>query len=393
MGKEILKRQIQLPERRSCLILGPRQTGKSTWIRNLLRSQDLMINLLSQTEYLSYIREPGCFREEVLSHHRRHPKGTIFVDEVQKIPQLLDEVHDLIESHDIKFVLTGSSARKLKRGGANLLAGRAVSMQLFPLTSQEIDSDFQLERALLWGSLPILWNPNKPLDKTESKQFLRSYAETYLKEEILQEGLIRQAGPFVRFLEIAAENDGQIVNYSSIARECGVSVKTVQQYYEILEDTFLAYRIDSYQRSARRRLITHPKYYFFDTGVTNAIHHSGFTTLSATDRGRRFEQWVATQIIANIRYLEVDLKVAFWRTHTGVEVDLLLLRGSTPVAALECKSSTLSSRDRSGILAFQEDFPNVPGFLIVPQGRQRDLSENIQGIGWQSFVDEILPKL
>lgn len=390
----MIHRSLKLPRSQSCLLFGPRQTGKSTLIRSWLQPEDLYVNLLPQREFLAYSRDPGRFRAEVLGHRGSRGRFTCYVDEVQRLPELLNEVHDLIETTRIRFVLTGSSARKLRRGGANLLAGRALSHQIFPLTREELGSAFDLERALVRGTLPKLWNPEEPLVERDSKEFLRTYAETYLKEEIQQEGIVRQIGPFSRFLEIAAANDGQVVNFSTVARDCGVSIKTAQQYYQILEDSFLAYRIDSYQRSARRRLIAHPKYYFFDPGVTNALSHSSLSSLSPDIRGRRFEQWVVTQIIAYIRYARLDLRAAFWRTHTGTEVDLLLCQGERPVAAIECKSNPrLVARDWSGLSSFREEHSKIPAFVLVPEGRKRELAPGIEALAWHEFIGSRLSKI
>jgi predicted AAA+ superfamily ATPase len=229
------KRTLSPNKEKSWFLFGPRQTGKSTFVKKLLRKKDLYIDLLPQKNFLNYAKNPGRLREEVLAHHQRFGRFVCVIDEIQKIPSLLDEVHELIESCNIRFILTGSSARKLRRGGANLLAGRAYTYRFFTLTFQELGQDFQLDRALRVGCLPVLWGASND----DEQEFLRSYTETYLKEEIAAEGLVRNIGPFSYFLDIVAANDGETVNFSNVARECGVTVKTVQQYYQILEDTFL----------------------------------------------------------------------------------------------------------------------------------------------------------
>lgn len=380
----MIERSIRLSARGRWFLFGPRQTGKSTLVQGLLGPKDLYFNLLPRRDFLNYAKDPGRFREEVLQHSRKHAKFTCAVDEIQRIPPLLDEVHDLIERLKIRFILTGSSARKLRRGGANLLAGRAYSLHLFPLTFEELGERFSLERALRIGLLPALWDPGRSEDERE---FLRSYAETYLKEEIQEEGIVRRVGPFTRFLDIAAANDGLIVNYSTVARDCGVSVKTVQEYYAILEDTFIAAKLEPWARSARKRMVAHPKYYFFDPGVTNALCHMLGPALNPIERGRRFEQLVILQAMALIEYGRLDLKLSFWRTHTGGEVDLILSRGGKIVAAAEIKSTDrISSADCSGLRSFVGEHPKVPAYVLGPELRPREVAPGITAMGWREFL-------
>ena len=387
---------MSLPKRSSCFLFGPRQTGKSTLVESLLSERDFYVSLLPQRDFIAYAREPGRFRAEVLAHVASRPKGTCFVDEVQRLPELLNEVHDLIERHRLRFVLTGSSARKLRHGGANLLAGRAVSLHLAPLTAGEIGRVFDLERCLRVGTLPRVWDEDDfgSDEEEEVYDFLRSYVDTYLREEVQQEGLVRNVGPFARFLEIAAASDGEVVNHSAFARECGVSVKTVQAYYSILEDTFLAHRIDPFVRSARKRLVAHPKYYFFDPGVTNALAHVSLERLGPVERGRRFEQWCALQTITAIRYRKLPLSVRFWRTNTGVEVDLLIVQGETPVAAVEIKSGVrLKPADMRGLASLADDHPKLPRFILGPEDRARTLEGGIEYRSWEEWIDGVLPGL
>jgi predicted AAA+ superfamily ATPase len=360
-------------------------------VRSWLGEADLYVNLLPEQAYLGYMREPGRFRQEVLLHLRRHGNGgVVVVDEIQKVPSLLDEVHDLIETYDARFILTGSSARKLKRGAANLLAGRALTHRLFPLTYEELGSDFDLERALRLGTLPYLWETSER--QALAADFLRSYADTYLREEVQAEGLVRDLGPFVRFLDVAALNDGQVASYSTVARDCGVSVKTVQGYYEILEDTFLAYRLPAWTRSERKRLVSHPRYYLLDPGVTNALTQSLGRSLNAEVRGRRFEQWVVTTLWALIAYRKLELGLHFWRTHDGAEVDLLVTRGQEVLAALEIKNGArLLRRDLRGLRRFAEDYPNVPRWVIVPRGPARVREGDVIVTTLPDFVNENLP--
>jgi predicted AAA+ superfamily ATPase len=344
---------------------------------------DQYVNLLLERTHYEYLRNPGLFRSEVLAHQERHPRALCVVDEVQRIPELLNEVHDLIESRGIRFVLTGSSARKLRRGAANLLAGRARAHHLFPLLASELGRDFDLERALRVGLLPWVWS--QATSHADEREFLSTYAHTYVREEIQAEGTVRALGPFVRFLDIAAADDGLTVNASTVARDCGVSVKTVQSYYEILEDTFLAFRLDAHRASVRKRLVAHPRYVFFDMGITNALAGELTERLGASVRGRRFEQFVITQARATLSYAGAAVDLRYWRTTTGAEVDLLLCRGQKVLCAVEVKSSERELRDLSGLEAFHEDQPRVPLLAVAPIERPRRIGP-IEVVPWTDFL-------
>jgi len=383
-------RQLVPFKGKSYFLFGPRQTGKTSFVKSRLAPADLYIDLLPQRAFLGYAQSPGRFRGEVLAHLRRHKRFTCVVDEIQKLPTLLDEVHELIESTPVTFALTGSSARKLRRGSSNLLAGRAYTYHLIPLTFEELGREFDLDKALNYGTLPPIWaRPDE-----NRREFLRSYAETYLREEIQQEGLVRNLAPFSSFLDIAAAADGEVVNYSNVARECGVSVKTVQQYYEILAETFLVLRLPAWTRSTRTRLVSHPRYYFFDPGVTNALTHQLSGKLDPIARGRRFEQFVIQQIRAAIEYRRLDCDLAFWRTQQGVEVDLLITRGQRILAAAEIKSvPAVAGVHLSGLRAFLENHPGVPSFVLCPDGRERLTEDKITILGWQQFITDTLPTL
>ncbi|MBN2124830.1 MAG: ATP-binding protein [Deltaproteobacteria bacterium] len=378
-------RQIHPVKTKSFFLFGPRQTGKSTYVQSLLTPQDLYIDLLPQRNYLGYAKNPGSVREEILAHLERYPEGKCVIDEIQKIPSLLDEVHELIESRGTMFILTGSSARKLRRGAANLLAGRAYTYRLFPLTFEELGDRFNLDRALRIGTLPVLWG-NREEDPAE---FLRSYTETYLKEEVAAEGLVRDIGPFAQFLDIAAASDGETVNANNIARECSVSAKTVQQYYQILEDTFVAVKLPAWTRSARRRLVSNPRYYLFDPGVANALCHTLSERINPNLLGRRFEQFVIGQLTAAIHYHRLDYTLHYWRTNHGAEVDVLLCTGDRITCALEIKSSRhIASESLTGLKSFLQDNPGVPAYVLGIKQRRRKLAEGLTVIDWQDFIQE-----
>ncbi len=382
----MFKRELSPTQSKSYFLFGPRQTGKSTYVKSLLASKDLYINLLPQRDFLHYAKSPGKMREEILAHLDRYDNPLCVIDEIQKIPALLDEVHELIESKGIRFILTGSSARKLRRGGANLLAGRAYTYHLFPLTFPEAGDLFNLDRALRTGMLPALWNS----DSENPAEFLRSYAETYLKEEVAAEGLVRDIGPFAYFLDIVAANNGETVNFNNIARECSVSVKTAQQYFHILEDTFLAFKLSAWTRSGRRRLISHPRYYLFDTGVTNALAHTLTRQLNPNVYGRRFEQFVISQLMAQIEYRRLDYQFYYWRTHHGAEVDVLICQGNRIICALEIKSSQhISTESLRGLKSFADDNPGVPAYVLGHRQKRRHLN-NIVLMNWDDFILEEL---
>ena len=383
----MFKREINPAKSKSYFLFGPRQTGKSTFVKSLINRKDLYIDLLPQRNFLNYAKNPGRLREEILAHLRRYHDPLCIVDEIQKIPALLDEVHELIESRGIRFILTGSSARKLRRGGANLLAGRAYTYHLFPLTFTEIGSRFDLSRALRLGSLPVLWDSREE----DAHEFLRSYTETYLKEEVAAEGLVRNIGPFAKFLDIAAANDGETVNFNNIARECSVSVKTVQQYFQILEDTFLAFRVPAWTKSERRRLVSHPRYYFFDTGVTNALAHALTDQLNPKVFGRRFEQFVICQLMTFIHYKRLDCQLYYWRTNHGAEVDLLLCAGNRISCAVEIKSSqNIAGEQLGGLKSFMLDNPGIPAYVLGDRQNRRRLHDDITVINWDEFILEEL---
>jgi predicted AAA+ superfamily ATPase len=383
-------RILQPAPAKSWFLFGPRQTGKSTLVRALLGPDDLYVDLLPQRSFLNYAKNPGRLREEVEAHRKRHGDFTCVIDEVQKIPTLLDEVHGLIESTGITFILTGSSARKLRRGGSNLLAGRAYTYRLFPLTFTELGDAFDLDRALRAGCLPPVWTGGEP----DWREFLRAYAETYLREEVAAEGLVRNIGPFSQFLDIAAANDGEIVNFTNVARECSVSVKTVQQYYQILEDTFLATQLPAWRSSPRKRLVSHPRYYFFDPGVTNALAHTLGAGLDPKTRGRRFEQFVVGQIAAAIHYRRLDYQLYYWRTHHGAEVDLLICRGSEVLCAVEVKSSrNIVKEGLDGVASFRADHPQTPVFVLGDRQHRRLLATQVTVLSWDDFIVEELESL
>ena len=359
----MVQRQIVAPER-SFFLLGPRQTGKSTWLRSLDLGQSWTVNLLHNDTYYRYLRDPSRFRREAEEKIR---SGTewIVLDEVQRIPDLLNEVHALIEGSGTRFILSGSSARKLKRGGANLLGGRALMRYLHPFTVKELEGPgtgaFDLERALRFGTLP----PLVGLSDRDAADTLKAYVEVYLREEIQLEALVRNLGGFTRFLDLSAAYAGEILNFNSIAKESGLPHRTVQSYFEVLEDTLIAIRLPAWRKSPTKRLVGHPKVYLFDNGVTNALCHRMGSAPEPSLRGRLFEQFMIQETRRLLDYAGGDERMFYWRTNNGAEVDLIVELAGTPVLAVEFKSRPgIDGADLSGLRSFHDDNPGVRCIVV-----------------------------
>ena len=327
-----------LKTNKSAFLFGPRGVGKTSLSQQFVASLPpfLEIDLLQHEFFSRYISNPGLFGKEVEAQLKDRAVLTVFIDEVQKLPALLDEVHSLMERHKghVRFLLTGSSARKLKRGGANLLAGRAWSLHLHPLTHLECDID--LSRALQFGTLPAVY-----LEDSVPQRTLKAYVETYLKEEIMQEALVRRVDAYVRFLDVAGQMNGEPINYTKMAMDCGVSTKTSQEHVAILVDTLIAFQVNAWTYSIRKQLRQSPKIYFFDCGVLNAIRGELGTQLKrGTYRyGKLFETFVVQELFRLNDYMETGYRFYYWRTNTGLEVDIVLSRGAAqrPIA-IEIKS-------------------------------------------------------
>jgi predicted AAA+ superfamily ATPase len=362
----MIPRTIDIPfKRKSVFLFGPRQVGKSTLVKHLLADMDyLEINLLKGDILLKYKKNPSLLTAETEFLLRNKDKAFVFIDEIQKCPELLNDVHYLIEKFKGKvfFVLTGSSARKLKRVSVNMLAGRAWQFFLFPFTHVELGERFNLDDVVLRGTLPPV------IDESLEDGFrtLTAYVQTYLKEEILDEAIVRNIGAFSRFLDMAADQSGKIVNFSTIARETGVSGKTVKGYYQILEDTLIAIKLEPYLKSARKRLTKHPKYYLFDIGVINAINGRTFVSSvrGTTVYGMLFEHFVILETYRLIHYAEKPFRVFHWRSSHGAEVDLIV-ETSDGLWAIEIKSSSIvKSGVLKGLRSFMEDHPNAKPLCV-----------------------------
>lgn len=384
----MIPRLLELPSRQSCLLFGPRQTGKSTLVRSLLPPRSWTVDLLEHDTSLRYAKDPGLFRQEATAKIKAGAK-TIFIDEVQKVPELLDEVHALIEAHKARFILTGSSARKLKRTGANLLAGRAALRRLHPLTLEEVGDAFDLDRALRFGTLPAVVTGTDE----EARELLRTYSEVYLREEIQAESVVRNLGGFARFLDVAASQSGEILNFSAVGRDAMLATRTVQEYFQILEDTLLGFRLEAWRKSPRGRMVAHPKFYLFDPGVTNGLNRRLTAPMDQAWRGRLFEQWLILECLRQIHYANDEARLYYWRTNTGAEVDLIVEKHGRLRVAVEIKSKkAISGADLSGLRSFADAHPRVPCVVasLVPNAYEMN---GIQVLPYRSFLSGFLDRL
>lgn len=346
-------RLIQVPAGKSFFLFGPRGTGKTTWVRAALPGA-LFIDLLESEIFNDLLPNPQRLENMIPADF----KDWVVIDEIQKIPELLNEVHRLIEKYKYKFVLTGSSARKLRRKGPNLLAGRALTRFMHPLTAGELGGDFRLGHSLKFGHLPCACTESDP------KAYLESYVRTYLDEEVRQEGLTRNLGAFSRFLEAASFSQGSLLNMTGVARECGVERKVVEHYFTILEDILLARRIPVFTRKAKRRMAAHPKFYFFDAGVYRVLRPAGPLDMPEEIDGIALETLLLQEILAVNDALNLGYRVHYWRTSNGVEVDFVLY-GSQGIRAFEIKrSGRIVKPALSGLRSFLKDYPMSKAYLI-----------------------------
>lgn len=329
----MFRRLVKPIESNSFFIFGARGTGKSTYIHDLLENRGVFFDLLDDETFDRLLRQPKIIEEVCDTGNAEW----IVIDEVQRLPKLLNLVHRMIEKKKQKFALTGSSSRKLRRGSANLLAGRAFVNLLFPLTSEEVGVEFQLNSALHWGTLPKIYSLRTPEEKTA---YLRSYCFTYIKEEIQTEQLVRKLEPFREFLSVAAQMSGKLVNYSAIARDVGAQVPTVQTYYQILEDTYLGFTLPHFHRSIRKSQIETPKFYLFDNGVKKALEGSldSEPSPSTSTYGELFESFIVQEVFRLNQYLLKDYRISYYRTKNDVEIDLILSKGKR-IILIEIKSS------------------------------------------------------
>jgi predicted AAA+ superfamily ATPase len=348
----VYPRSLTLPQT-SFFLFGPRGTGKSSWVGSVL-ADATTIDLLEADTFVRLQSAPERLEGMVSSR----AGGWVVIDEVQKVPALLDEVHRLIEKRKLRFALTGSSARKLRRGGVNLLAGRARTLDMFPLTARELGRDFDIAHASRHGGLPGAWVQEDP------KGFLAAYVRTYLEEEVRQEGLTRNLAGFSRFLEAASFSQAAVLNVSAVARDCGVERKTVDQWFQALEDLLLAVRLPMFTRRAKRAMTAHPRFFLFDAGVYRTLRPRGPLDTDAEIDGPALETFVLNELRAANSYFQLGYALSTWRTEAGAEVDFVLY-GERGLHAIEVKrSASVRGDSLDGLRLFAEDYPPARCWLL-----------------------------
>ncbi len=364
----------------SYFLFGPRGTGKSTWLRDRY-PEGLVIDLNDPEEERYYGAAPERLENTVSSHPAARP---VVIDEVQRAPQLLQVVHRLIERNkELRFVLTGSSARKLRRTGVDLLAGRALLTTMHPFMAAELGATFSLDSALTLGLIPLV------VDAAEPESALRTYAALYVREEVQAEGLVRNVGAFSRFLEAASFSHGAVLNVSNLARECQVERKVAATYLSVLEDLLIGFTLPVFRRRARRKLTSHPKLYLVDPGVFRSLRPRGPLDQASELAGPALEGLVAQHLRAWIAYTRRKDSLSFWRTRSGSEVDFVLY-GESGFYALEVKrSSVVHPRDLSGLRAFAADYPEATPVLLY--GGRRTLASGILCLPYEGFLRSLVP--
>ena len=361
----MFRRTLHLPAAgtETFFLWGPRQTGKTTLLRQSYPDA-FWIDLLKAEEYRRYLQNPERLREELTT---RPAVRQVVVDEVQKVPQILDEVHWLIENRRVQFALCGSSARKVKRGAANLLGGRAVRRELHGVTATEIGVHFDLGRLLNHGYLPRIYLSNRPLP------LLNAYVADYLKEEVAAEAMVRNLPVFSEFLNVAALSDTELINFSTIARDCGVSSHTIKGYFQILEDTLLGRWLPAYTKRPKRRVIAAPKFYFADVGMVNHLTRRGVLQPGSELYGKAFENWVFHELTAHNAYSDAFARLSYWRLASGMEVDFVIddLR-----VAIEAKATRKVTTDHlRGLRTLAQDHARVGQRVVVclePRNRKTE---------------------
>jgi uncharacterized protein len=349
----MVRRAIKLNKNNSLFLFGARGTGKSTLLKRHFDGPDtLWIDLLTDADEDRFGRSPDELSRVLAAKKYKQ----VVIDEIQKAPKLLDIVHHEIEKSKVRFILTGSSARKLKRGGANLLGGRAITYNLFPFTAHELKAQFDLSRVLAFGSLPKVYFAN---NSDETILLLKSYVKTYIREEILIEQVIRNVEPFNSFLEVAAQMNGELINKSKIAKDVGVNDKTIKSYYDILEDTLLGFTLKPFHRSVRRRQVDAAKFYYFDCGVKRAIENTLKLPLEqrTSEYGRAFEHFLILEAYRLNEYFQLDYKLSFLRTKDHAEIDLILERPGKKDLLIEIKSTNkVTDEDVRTLQRFANDW-------------------------------------
>ena len=362
-------------EQESIFFWGARQTGKSTLLK-MLFPKALWFDLLISRQYERLNKEPDILRETVLANLHTSP---VIIDEIQRIPTLLNEVHWLISNHGVRFILSGSSPRKILRSEVNLLGGRALRYELYPLVSAEIP-DFDLLRALNHGLLP------RHYDAANPDKLISAYTGSYLLDEIVTEARLRNVGTFARFLELAALTNGEMVNYTNIASDAGVSASTVKEYFQILEDTLIGRYLPSFQKRPKRRVINAPKFYFFDIGIANHLLHRGNIASGSELFGKAFEHFIYQELYAYSRYSGKAYPLSYWRTASQLEIDFVL--GDHEVAIEVKATDQANHRHLKGLKAFAEEY-NVKKLILISNDPLPRLVNDILILPWKIFLERL----
>ena len=370
---------IDLPGGQSAFLWGPRKTGKSTYLRKAFPGS-LVYDFLKTDLVLEFYRRPALLREQLMARPAEALTHPVILDEVQKVPHLLDEVHWLIENRRLSFILCGSSARKLKRGRANLLGGRAWRYEMYPLVTAELE-DVDLLRVLNHGLIPAHYA------QESYRRSLNAYVRDYLKEEVFDEGLTRNRPAFSRFFDALGYSHGELTNYSNIARDCGVDSKTVKEYYQILVDTLLGRMVEPFKRRANRQIITRaPKFYLFDVGIAGEIAKRHLSEARGEAFGKAFEHFIFTELAAHASYTELDYKIHFWRTKSGLEVDFVLGEGEV---AIEVKGAgRVDNRGLRPLAAFAGEYAPKKALVVCNERTERILGQ-IRIVPWKTFLREL----
>lgn len=371
----VRKQILEGAESESLFLWGARQTGKSTLLKSLFPNA-LWFDLLKSDVFERFQKNPVQFRESILAT----ATGTVvIVDEIQKIPDLLDEIHWLIVNHQTRFVLSGSSPRKIIRSGANLLGGRALRYELYPLIYAEIPN-FDLQRALNNGLLPRHYLSDNP------KKLISAYIGNYLRDEIIAEAKIRNIGAFTKFLEAAAFSNGKMVNYTNIASDCGVSSITIKEYFQILEDTLIGRFVPSYQKKPKRRVILASKFYYFDVGIANYLLKRGNIEVVSEAFGSAFEHFIYQELYAHSNYSELNYTISYWRTASQIEVDFIL--GDHKVAIEVKGTDNVQSRHLKGLRSFSEEY-EVNKLIVVSNDPLERIVGDVTVLPWRIFLQKL----
>lgn len=365
-------RKLQIIDDESVFLFGARQTGKTTLL--MQQFPDAIYYDLLDTDLLNRLRQRPSILREMLD---KKPEGTlIIIDEIQQVPELLNEIHLLMNRYGFRFILCGSSARKLRRQRVNTLGGRAVPQYLYPFVSSEIP-DFDIDIAVNNGMMPRFYLSKNP------QNMLKAYVSVYLKEEIQAESLVRNLKNFSRFLEVAAITDGEMVNYQNIAQDCGVSANTIKEYFQILEDTLLGFYIPAYTKTIKRKIVQAPRFYLFDVGVTNYLLGRKDLKRGSVEYGHAFEHFIVQELVAYISYSDNSNKISYWRTYTQIEVDVIL--GDAKVA-IEIKSADeIMSKHLKGLKAFREEHPETR-LMVVSLDKLTRTSDGIEIVYVYDFL-------